>query len=81
MTQHYVCPEKSCALVVSDMHLPHLMLTTSLFAAGADKAKRDLKVLRGRSEVLNLLKSKGLVDVVNLLSSLLPPLVAPGFRF
>lgn len=52
-----------------------------LDTTGADKAKRDLKVLKGRCEVVNVLKTKGLPEVVNLLGSLLPPLLTPGAFF
>ena len=45
---------------------------------GADRAKRDLKVLKGRSDVVSLLKAKGLAEVVNQLNSLLPPLLTAG---
>ena len=66
------------ACIALDLQSSDLMLKCHQIAVGAERAKRDLKLLKGRSEIVSVLKSKGLADVISLLSSLLPPLVTPG---
>lgn len=45
---------------------------------GADKAKRDLRIIKGRADMAILLKEKGLGDMMSTMETLLPPIVKPG---